>query len=190
MHLSMYYSMYQVECICQCTISCIRWNVCQCIIPCIMWNAFVHVLFHVSPWPPDGPAEEGYTAMCYSMYHRDPLTVQLRKAIQQCAIPCITVTPWRSSRGRLYSNNNNQCEAFSWKQHLAEEMHQHGDMNVLSCLYLLAHWVWVVQVDFQKLLLLSMVAIHGSATEFHAKLQSMLMTVWMKPWNLPREAWF
>ena len=170
MHLSMYYSMYQVECICQCTISCIRWNV------------SVSVLFHASCGM--------HLSMCYSMYHRDPLMVQLRKAIQQCAIPCITVTPWRSSRGRLYSNNNNQCEAFSWKQHLAEEMHQHGDMNVLSCLYLLAHWVWVVQVDFQKLLLLSMVAIHGSATEFHAKLQSMLMTVWMKPWNLPREAWF
>ena len=148
--------------------------ICQCTIPCIRWNAFVNALFHVSGGM--------YLSVYYSIHHV--------KCICPCAIPCITVTPWWSSRGRLYSNNNNQCEAFSWKQHLAEEMHQHGDMNVLSCLYLLAHWVWVVQVDFQKLLLLSMVAIHGSATEFHAKLQSMLMTVWMKPWNLPREAWF
>ena len=127
-----------MECICQCTIPCIRWNafvnalfhvsggmylsvyysmhhvkcICPCAIPCITvtpwWSSwgrlYSNVLFHVSPWPPDGPAEEGYTAMCYSMYHRDPLMVQLRKATQQCAIPCITVTPWWSSWGRLYSN--------------------------------------------------------------------------------------
>ena len=106
-----------MECICQCTIPCIRWNafvnalfhvsggmylsvyysmhhvecICPCAIPCITvtpwWSSwgrlYSNVLFHVSPWPPDGPAEEGYTAMCYSMYHRDPLTVQPRKAIQQ-----------------------------------------------------------------------------------------------------------
>lgn len=154
--------------------------------PLIPWNAFVNVLFHVSGGM--------HLSMHYFMYRVE--------CICQCIIPCIMwnafvnvlfhVSPWPQgfSWGRLYSNSNNQCEAFSWKQHLAEEMHQHGDVTVLSCLYLLAHWVWVVQVDFQKLLLLSMVAIHGSATEFHAKLQSMLMTMWMKPWNLPSEAWF
>ena len=160
--------------------------ICQCTIPCIRWNAFVNALFHVSGGMHLSMHFFMYQVECMSVYY----SMHHVECICPCAIPCITVTPWWSSRGRLYSNNNNQCEAFSWKQHLAEEMHQHGDMNVLSCLYLLAHWVWVVQVDFQKLLLLSMVAIHGSATEFHAKLQSMLMTVWMKPWNLPREAWF